>query len=348
MTRREAAQPAGSVLACLVLTTLVGAGCGGSSKPKTVDDFCKEKVTAECQKVATKCVSSVDTCVANRLSLCHDFAAQAQASGTRNFIPGNIGNCVSKTESVYGKNGAITPADLDSVDEACNWVFQGNAKELDACTVRFDCLDKNQICDKGLCAKPVNKNKGDLCGNPGEVCKTGAFCQMMAATTYKCADKASLNQTCSEDIPCKEDLRCALGSCADRVGNTGSCSSDDDCDTAAPFCDPFAGNKCSQGLLFASGSNSCAGFTNPGSVTTGAGGHGGGGSGGASGAAGSGGGHAGSGGATGTAGAGGTGTGGTTGTAGSGGTTGAAGGGGTGTAGSAGGSGGTVADAGTD
>jgi hypothetical protein len=330
MNNVRAAQPAGLVLVGAVLAALLGAGCGGGGKTKTVDDFCTEKVTAECQKVATKCVSQVQPCIDARMPLCRDFAAQAQASGTRNFMPGNIGNCVSKTESVYGKNGAITPADLASVDDACNYVFQGTAQELGACTVKYECADKSMVCDKGVCAKPVQKNKGDFCGNPGETCKTGAFCQMMSASTFKCADKASANQTCSEDIPCKEDLRCALGSCTTRVGNTGSCGSDDDCDSAAPFCDPYAGNKCDAGLLFASGSASCTGFTS--GTTTGAGGHGGGAAG--SGGAAGGGGAAGSGGAPGHGGAGGT-AGGAAGSAG--GAAGSAGGTGGGAAGSAGG-----------
>jgi hypothetical protein len=314
-------------------------GCGGGGKTKTVEDLCQEKTTAECQSVATKCGTKVDPCVTARLPLCHDWVAQATASGTRTFTPGNVDACVSKSRSVYAKNGAITPTELAALEDTCNYVFQGTAQMLGSCEVKYDCADKSHICDKGLCAKPVNKNSGELCGNPGEQCKTGSFCQLMEGNIWKCAAKADKNKTCSEDIPCKEAYRCSLGSCTDRAGNSASCGSDDDCNTDAPYCDFYAGGKCLQGLVFASGSASCNAFT--GGDTTGAGGNSGG--------------HGGSGGSTGGAGHGGS-TGAAGAAAGAGGSTGAAGaaagaGGSTGAAGAAAGAGGTgggSTDAGTD
>ena len=321
---------------------LVG-GCSGGGKTKTEEDFCLEKTTAECQSVSNKCATSVDPCVTARVPLCHEFVAEAKASGTRFFVTGNIGNCVSKSKSVYAKNGAITPTDLDGLEDACNYVFQGNAMNLQACTVKYDCLDKSHICDKGRCAKRIEKNKGELCGNPGEVCKKGSFCQLMDGNIFECAEKAAENKVCSEDVPCKEELRCSLGSCTKRAGNLASCGSDDDCEVAVPFCDPYAGNKCTCGLLFGPGSTSCTSFSNP---MTGAGGSGGG-AGGRGGSGGGAGGRAGSGGAaTG-------GSGGATGVAGSGaaGSAGAAGSGvaGSGSAGSGvAGAGGSATDGGTD
>jgi hypothetical protein len=318
---------------CLAMG-LIGA-CSGGGKAKTEDDFCLEKTTAECQSVSNKCATLVDPCVTGRLSVCHEFVSEAKASGTRFFVPGNISNCVNKSKSTYAKNGAITPTDLDALDDVCNYVFQGNAMDRQACTVKYDCLDKSEICDKGRCAKRVEKSKGDLCGNPGEVCKTGSFCQLMDGNVWECAERAAENKVCSDDVPCKEELRCSLGSCTKRAGNLASCGSDEDCEAAVPYCDPYAGSKCTSGLLFGPGSTSCTAFANP---TTGAGGSGGGrgGSGGATGTAG----HGGSGGATGTAGRGG--SGGATGAAGHGGSAGGSGG-STGVAGSSGGAGGAGA-----
>jgi hypothetical protein len=317
---------------CLAIG-LIG-GCSGGGKAKTEEDFCLEKTTAECQSVSNKCATLVDPCVTGRVPVCQQFVAEAKASGTRFFVPGNINNCVSKSKSTYAKNGAITPADLDALDDVCNYVFQGNAMDRQACTVKYDCLDKSEICDKGRCAKRVEKSKGELCGNPGEVCKTGSFCQLMDGNIWECAERAAENKVCSDDVPCKEELRCSLGSCTKRAGNLASCGSDEDCEAAVPYCDPYAGNKCTSGLLFGPGSTSCTVFANP---TTGAGGSGGhGGTGGSTGAAG----HAGSGGATGTAGHGG--SGGATGAAGHGGSAGGSGG-STGVAGSSGGAGGGAA-----
>jgi hypothetical protein len=51
------------------------------------------------------------------------------------------------------------------------------------------------------------------------------------------------------------------------------CTSNDDCGTAAPYCDPYVGSKCDLGLAFAGGAASCADYG--GAAPTGTGGSGG-------------------------------------------------------------------------
>src|SRR4029079_19204397 len=91
--------------------------------------------------------------------------------------------------------------------------------------------------------------------------------------------------------PCLEALRCSGGSCVDRVALGGTCASNDDCATAAPYCNHYAGNRCGLGLSFAEGSASCEDFGGTSSTGTagsggGAGGSGGGAGGGAGGSGG--------------------------------------------------------------
>jgi len=321
---------------------LAGCGGGGGGKPTTESDFCAQKADAECQ-VTDQCVTTKDACKAQRMTMCTAFVADAKASKKRVFVPGNIGNCINKTKNVYSKTAPITPTEMADMNEACNYVFQGDGEvNVDNCDVKYDCKDK-VICDKGFCAQ--SKNVTTTCGNPGDTCPTGQFCTANASDVKVCMPKGESGDVCSATAPCLESLRCSGGSCAERVGAAGACTSNDDCSSDAPYCDPYAGNKCDKGLSFAAGSASCADFG--GSSSTGTGGSGGGTGGSGGGTGGSAGGTSGSGGRGGSGGGGGggsTGAGGAGGgTGGSGGSTGAGGaGGGSGGSTGAGGGGGTI------
>ena len=254
------------VRAAAITGLLAGCGGGGSSKPLTETDFCNQKADAECQ-VSDRCVTDKDACKTDRMAVCTAFVSDAKASGTRFFTEGNVGNCINKTKSVFAKTAPITPTDMADVNDACSYVFQGKAKLTEACTVKWDCADKGHICDKTLCAPKVTKNSGDLCGNPGEVCNTGSFCMMTAAGgPYMCMARVASGMPCTASTPpCLESLRCASGTCADRVASAGSCTTNDDCVSTAPYCDPYAGNKCDPGLSFAPGAPVCNDFGGSGS-----------------------------------------------------------------------------------
>jgi hypothetical protein len=266
-------------------TTLIGmlaAGCGGGGKstPLTIGDFCNQKATEECKAAVKACVVvTMDACMTERTAACTQFATNAAVS-PRVFTQANVGNCISKTRSAYGKT-TITPKDFADVDDACNFVFQGNVANLMPCTIKYDCAGapNSMICDKGFCAKPVTKKKGEQCSDKGAICETGAYCLLdTTTTTYSCIAKAGPGAVCDANTPCLENLRCA-GTCTDRIPAGGSCSSNDDCVTSAPFCDNSVNNICDTGLTFSPNAPSCADYGG----TTGAGGSGGGGGGGAAG-----------------------------------------------------------------
>jgi len=270
-----------------VLTTLtlgLGLGCGGGGgTPVTEASFCMRKAEAECQ-VSDRCVSEKAACLAERMMLCTQFASAAKASGKRMFTPGSVDACINKTRSVYSKTGAITPQELADTLDLCNYVFQGIGEvQIAACDVKYDCKGK-VICDKGFCANATTKSVDQPCGNSGDVCATGSYCTDNEAGNPVCTAKAMTGTTCSATKPCLEALRCSAGTCTDRVVAAMPCTSNDDCATAAPYCDPSAGNRCTQGLLFAPLSPSCADFGG----STGVGGSGGGAAGGAGGSGGSG------------------------------------------------------------
>jgi hypothetical protein len=270
-------------LGYVVLSTLLLAACGGGGggTPATEASFCQQKAEAECV-VIDRCLTQELDCVNQRRTLCMTFSMAAKASGSRTFKADNIGDCINQTRSTYSQAGAITPTQLGQVDRACNFVFQGDAAESEACVIDYDCANKNHVCDKGLCAARVMKNENELCGNPGEICNAGSEC-LMGAATYRCEPKVAVGMPCNNmTASCLENLRCMAGMCVDRAGMGEECTSDEDCLPSAPYCNPSV-FRCSPGLSFAAGSASCADFGGGGGGLGGSGGGGGGTGGGAGG-----------------------------------------------------------------
>jgi hypothetical protein len=235
------------------------AGCGGGGgKSLTVDDFCGQRAEKECLVPVVSCVSDADACKVARKKECKDWAAAVTAADAKRvFTVANVSACVSKAGSVYALNN-IKPSDLGALDDTCEYVFQGTVAKDSECTTKYDCKDKNNICDKGLCAQKLSKGTDALCADPGATCGAGQYCGMMGMV-MKCLDKVGSGESCAA-APCLETLRCSAAKCANFVMAGESCATDADCPVAAPYCDPFAGKLCTPGLKFATHSGSCAPF----------------------------------------------------------------------------------------
>jgi hypothetical protein len=288
-----------------------GCGGGGGSKQQTVSDFCDQYAAAVCNVVdACGNTPTKDTCKSTEHTNCMSLASAATAANVRVFTPANMANCINMTTTIYKQSTPITPTQLDAQADACQYVFQGTVAKGMPCTSKYDCMGMGSVvCDKGVCATKLPKNKGDGCSDPGAICAAGSFCQKAMNGFFMCVAKGAANATCDDMNPCIESLRCSGGKCTDLVAAGGKCTANSDCVNAAPFCDPFASmGTCDTGLRFAPGSASCDQFASP----SGAGGAGSGqaGSGGGAGAGGAAGGGAGAGGAAGGGGAGGAGGGG--------------------------------------
>jgi hypothetical protein len=237
-------------LGYLALLAPLGAGCGGGggAAPLTEDTFCEQKAQKECQ-VTAKCGTATSACVVQRAAQCHIVAGMSKTP-PRVFHPENVSKCVSQTATVYAKS-VITPTDLAQMDDVCAYVFQGDSEA--GCAVNYDCKG-TKICDKNLCATKVMKNRGALCGNPGEICVAGSYCAVDSVSgALTCLAKGAMSAVCNAATPCLETLRCdaTSGMCAPlRMPNEG-CASSSECPAAAPYCDPYVGNKCDIGLSFA-------------------------------------------------------------------------------------------------
>lgn len=277
-----------------LLAPLLMADCGGGgggAKPLTTDDFCTMKASAECQVAAT-CVVPMSDCTGVRKTKCLAFVAAANVA-PRQFVPGNVGACISKTTSVYIQP-VIKPSDTDALTDVCNYVFQGNVANLETCATKYECKNAKDICDKGHCAAATTVAAGAQCGNFGEVCPSTQYCKAVGAAMM-CVNKGTAGQSCDTATPCLEtSLTCTGGNCVAQAGQGQACTTNADCLSTVPYCNPYAGNKCSPGLTFSAGAASCNDFGATGNTTgaggsggtTGAGGSGGGGTSGAAGSTG--------------------------------------------------------------
>jgi hypothetical protein len=264
------------------ILAMAATACGGSSsKTLTTDDFCTMKAAAECQ-VASICAVSMTACTAVRKADCDAFVT-ASTVGTRVFTPANVGTCIGKTTSVFKLN-LIKPTDMTMVDDACGYVFQGTVADFAACTTKFDCKNKSSICDKGHCAPQSNKAANAQCSDFGAVCPASQYCNMVGAAMM-CVDKIAQGKACDAANPCNDTamLTCTAAVCTKQSDSGGPCTTNADCLATAPYCNPYAGNKCNAGLTFSAGSASCNAFGGT-PTTTGAGGMGGTGTDGAAGA----------------------------------------------------------------
>jgi hypothetical protein len=233
------------------------AACSSTAADKypSSDSFCEARAKEECQ-VTARCGVTEVACLTARKQACSSFVTQS-TGGSRQYRSANAEGCVNKVHDVYSGTAPITPAIQGEIDAACSKVFQGTTKELGACEATIDC-EGDLICDKKLCANKVTKNSGELCGNPGEICASGSFCDTSGGAA-QCKAKKGRDEVCNDKAPCKEDLRCN-NTCRDRFVAGESCGSNDDCAASAPFCDPTNSNKCGAGLIFAPGAGSCKAY----------------------------------------------------------------------------------------
>ncbi len=240
------------LFSCGALFVLAAAGCGGGDKSLSEDQFCVEWAKNECSKVAPKCVFDNAKCEVDQKMACQKFATAAKAtSAKREYRPANSGRCLSAISSVYG-SAMIMASDLANQREACERVFQGEAKANETCVVDFDC-EKSLVCDKSICAAKKTVGAGANCGNPGEYCPVGQYCAK-PMTVFVCAARQGLDKACGADLPCQEKYRCSAGLCKEQFEMSLACTSNQDCKSG--LCDPYS-HVCVPFVSFALGSASC-------------------------------------------------------------------------------------------
>jgi hypothetical protein len=240
-----------------VAGVLVGA-CTTSTSDKypSFDSMCTDVAAQECQ-IADRCLVSKDDCATARKAACLEVANAATAAG-RKYDPKSAQGCVDLTQSTYQK-ALITPADLDKLADTCARVYAGSVDKGGVCQTDYDCSSA-RVCTHGHCGDKTTKSKGDGCADPGDVCdpSQNIFCQAQTGTST-CAPMAAKGESCNATLPCQPGLRCNI-TCQDGAAAAQSCGTNADCVSAAPYCDPYAGNICTPGLSFAVGAADCKGY----------------------------------------------------------------------------------------
>jgi hypothetical protein len=278
-------QPVVCVGGGFLLVAVLGAGCASKKSEPYPDatSFCNAKAQAECQ-IASTCLVDEKDCEAQRASLCNMDAATAMASGTRSYVQANAQPCIDALNKAYGggstKVSFMTLVGPGSVTDTCERVFSGNAGMNDKCVSSYDCTG-NLICAPAMPGEPVEGGTagyvcapivmvaaGGFCAAPGSTCAPSSYCAMPpSGGAYDCEPAKKQNQPCDPvTAPCESDQRCEMQAgvtgqtCEPRVMLGQACQTSDDCDPSAPYCDPYVGNLCTQGLSFAAGAPDCQAF----------------------------------------------------------------------------------------
>jgi hypothetical protein len=241
-----------------------------SSSPfPEVTSFCAAKAKAECQ-VAAICAIDEATCEQSRSQLCETDAVNATSAGSRTYDSGKAQACIDALNGAYGNNNSkVTFAQLvgpGSITDTCERVFAGAGAQGASCRTSYDCSN-DLICAPTVpgsmafsCANQVQKNQNDFCEDPGSTCASDTYCAKQSSGAYQCKPAAQTGQACSATTPCVSAQRCLGGTCEARARSGGKCTTNDDCGSDAPYCDPYAGNICTLGLTFATGATDCKAF----------------------------------------------------------------------------------------
>jgi len=203
------------------------------------DSFCSQKADAECKNLSgpANCASG-DACKAARISACTTLANAAAAQG-RAYRPNAAQACIDKVEEVY-KEKVITAEGELAVTKICERVYGGAKKDKETCANTFEC-EASLIC-AGVCRAEKAVALGEGCGNAGETCATGTYCQQRGGNKF-CVARNALDASCNKvEAPCVEDLRCVTR-CVAKVTVGNPCDADEDCANDAPYCEPN-GKKC--------------------------------------------------------------------------------------------------------
>ncbi len=266
-------------------TATIAAACTVSPPPppdQSASEFCADYAKALCQ-ISSVCQFDASACTTFQTAECMTNVANAQ-TGTRQYNQPNGKACIDalNADGAYGGSPSmITAASLASISAICNKVVVGSQATNKPCTGDNDCSGTLVCASYGtsqLCAPIVQKNLGDICGDPGDECQGDSYCAMQTGAAPQCVATPTTGQSCSAAIPCGTSDRCENGTCQPRAGVGDPCTTSDDCGPAAPYCDTYPPATCVSALTFARGSYDCSGIlgTNepgsPSSTDAGAGG----------------------------------------------------------------------------
>lgn len=217
-----------TALGCAAFVTLVACGDDVGEKYPSTESFCSALAEEECKAVAqVTCSTTVENCKTKRTASCQANASRAAGTG-RSYRAGSAEGCINKTRDLLASRNIDPAKDADTY-EACERVFAGSKEKTQTCANDYECTG-SLVCSQGVCFDKTAKNKGEPCGNPGDTCAAGSYCDLKAAARF-CVARPEANGICSADVPCVETLRCAGGVCLPKYKINEVCTTTDDCAT---------------------------------------------------------------------------------------------------------------------
>jgi hypothetical protein len=263
---------------------VVAAACTLSTPPlpdRNETEFCADWANAICQLSKGPCSFSESVCATYQTGQCMNFVGAAQ-TGTRQFNQPNAKACIDALNAAYGGGGSgstwsVEAATLVDVSAKCIKVVIGTQPAGQPCTSDNDCAGTLTCAplvgqNQSVCTSSVTpKDAGDFCADPGDECQGNSYCAA-ASGLAKCVPTPATGGSCSQSVPCGSTDACVNGTCQPRGLKGAPCTSNDDCDATAAYCDAYSGGHCSTGLAFAPGSFDCngvAGLSSGGGIAAG-------------------------------------------------------------------------------
>lgn len=184
-------------------------GCGGDDTPNplaTRAGFCGEWAKVACNKEV------IEACAATGEDACRE----AQQEHCLSVVSADAYRSSGARACLDAVKTALRDGRLTS--EEVGVVLRGEG----AC--KFECVKV----DDGGCIEPTVVGGGEECSDADVVCAEGYFCD-----GNNCLARRDVGRACSDDIPCREDLRCVGDAgekvCEARTPDGEACEEDDDC-----------------------------------------------------------------------------------------------------------------------
>lgn len=185
-------------------------GCGGDEDPPnplaTRAGFCGEWAKNACNEEV------IDACAATGAEACRE----SQQEHCLSLVSADAYRQSSAKACLDTVRAALADARLTA--EEVGPVLRGEG----ACS--FSCVETAD----GKCVEPTVVGGGEECSGEDVVCGEGFYCD-----GENCLARRAVGRDCSEEIPCREELRCVgeagAQTCEERIADGEACESDEEC-----------------------------------------------------------------------------------------------------------------------
>lgn len=222
--------------------------------------FCTAWAKAACNDTVVSNCDEVDkeTCVENQSSFCETLVPSTGYSSKR------AKDCVDAVRAAYA-DAELDASDLDVVLRLggdCAHLIAGGDKVGEVCSEPNDCdTVHNYTCvikagdSSGTCQIPQIQGNGEPCDGLAMVCNAEAYCD-----GDNCLVRKPEGKTCSYDAMCEDGDLCDIpadstdgtGKCAAKAALRATCSDDSEC--ASNIC---LSGKCTSKVVLTSESSLC-------------------------------------------------------------------------------------------